>query len=106
LNSEACHPQSAQTAFAARDYAAARYWFELVRTWSPASAAAPLAACEAATAAVGSAATSVTRGTVPTAERLPPAGPQQVAAPPVRTIAGLDFVQHLECANVLLSDNY
>ena len=83
---EVCHLQRAQTAFAAHDYTIARHWFELVRTWSPASVAAPLAACEAVSAAVGSAATAAA---MTTAAQLPPADLQQVFASPVRTSAGM-----------------
>ena len=75
-----CRLQRAQTAFAAHDYGAARHWFELVRTWSPASAAVPLAACEAAGAAGRSTVSAPGPSTAPAAAQPAATASQQSAA--------------------------
>ena len=92
--------QRAQTAFAANEYGTARYWFELIRTWSPESAAAPLAACEAYCAAEVSTDRADACETLPTTSLLPSVGSEQIAASPVRFRVVTGQLNTLKCTYV------
>jgi hypothetical protein len=76
--------QRAQTAFAANEYGTARYWFELIRTWSPELAAVPLAACQAYCAAEASTDRADAGEPLSVALLLPSVGSKHFAAPLVR----------------------